>query len=263
MRSLRVKILVWCFAILVFSLIALFGFAPFLAPPQAGPGDLIRATNELQAEGAERAYEEGGQPGLRSYLEKLKRQLAGEYSLFDREGIDLLTGESRTHFLQIARSRGGRLTWVGNDGFVVVAAPSAQRWFAAQHTPPFRPSDQVPYFLMILFAMGVFCWILAVNIAGPLQNMAQVVTRFGAGDLDARIEVRRADEIGKLAESFNQMAGRIQQFLQAEKRLLQDISSSVTIRGLGLPRKSSGKPKGWERSSETWWQSQRRKAIRA
>jgi two-component system sensor histidine kinase CpxA len=75
--------------------------------------------------------------------------------------------------------------------------------------------------------MGIFCWILAVDIAAPLKTMAEGMTRFGAGDLNARLGVKRADEIGRLSQSFDAMADRIQLLLHAERRLLQDISHEL------------------------------------
>jgi two-component system sensor histidine kinase CpxA len=45
--------------------------------------------------------------------------------------------------------------------------------------------------------------------------------------LQARVDLRRKDELGKLARAFNQMADRIQTLLTAERRLLQDISHEL------------------------------------
>jgi two-component system sensor histidine kinase CpxA len=53
------------------------------------------------------------------------------------------------------------------------------------------------------------------------------VERFGAGDLAARAEMNRRDELGELAETFNRMADRIQTLLAAERRLLLDISHEL------------------------------------
>jgi len=68
---------------------------------------------------------------------------------------------------------------------------------------------------------------LAVNLASPLRNLRKVVERFGRGELGARSEVSRKDEIGELARSFNLMAGQITTLLSAERRLLQDVSHEL------------------------------------
>jgi signal transduction histidine kinase len=53
------------------------------------------------------------------------------------------------------------------------------------------------------------------------------VERFGSGDLSARADLRRRDEIGDVARAFDQMAERIETLLTAERRLLQDISHEL------------------------------------
>jgi two-component system sensor histidine kinase CpxA len=68
---------------------------------------------------------------------------------------------------------------------------------------------------------------LAINIAAPLRALAQTVERFGRGDLSARVESRRRDEIGDVSRAFDQMADRIAMLVTAERRLLQDISHEL------------------------------------
>jgi two-component system sensor histidine kinase CpxA len=85
----------------------------------------------------------------------------------------------------------------------------------------------LPYYLLILGAVALVCWLLAVNIASPLRGLARTVDRFGAGDLGARVNSTRKDEIGELSRAFDRMAGRIGTLLTAERRLLQDVSHEL------------------------------------
>jgi two-component system, OmpR family, sensor histidine kinase CpxA len=64
-------------------------------------------------------------------------------------------------------------------------------------------------------------------ITRPVRQLADVVDRFGAGELTARAAPRSKDEIGNLGTSFNAMAKRIHTLLAAERQLLQDVSHEL------------------------------------
>jgi signal transduction histidine kinase len=53
------------------------------------------------------------------------------------------------------------------------------------------------------------------------------VQRFGQGELDYRIVIKRRDELGELASNFNEMADDIQQMLDAKRQLLLAISHEL------------------------------------
>jgi two-component system sensor histidine kinase CpxA len=92
--------------------------------------------------------------------------------------------------------------------------------------PP-GPWSAIPYYLWIVVAALGFSYILTLLLASPLRALEHAVERFGSGDLSTRADVRRQDEIGKLARSFNLMAERIEMLLTAERRLLQDVSHEL------------------------------------
>jgi DNA-binding CsgD family transcriptional regulator len=69
--------------------------------------------------------------------------------------------------------------------------------------------------------------LVVVGIASPLKDIAAAAERFGRGDLTARANIDRQDEIGDLARTFNAMADRTAQLLVAEQRLLQDVSHEL------------------------------------
>jgi two-component system sensor histidine kinase CpxA len=60
-----------------------------------------------------------------------------------------------------------------------------------------------------------------------LQTLRKVVDRFGGGDLTARTQSSRKDEIGELSRAFDAMASQIQTLRTAELRLLQDVSHEL------------------------------------
>jgi two-component system nitrogen regulation sensor histidine kinase NtrY len=58
---------------------------------------------------------------------------------------------------------------------------------------------------------------LAERISRPVQQLTQGLDRVAKGDLSARVEPGRADEIGTAVDAFNHMAGQLQ---QARERLI-------------------------------------------
>ena len=58
--------------------------------------------------------------------------------------------------------------------------------------------------------IGVVTWLVAKRLARPISRVTQAVTDVAAGKLEQKIVVEREDEIGILADSFNQMAQLLQ-----------------------------------------------------
>ena len=79
-----------------------------------------------------------------------------------------------------------------------------------------------------MMAAGVFlCYLLAYYLTYPVRKLQRAVERFGRGDLSARAKTRRRDELGDLGRTFDRMADRIQTLVDAERRLLLDISHEL------------------------------------
>lgn len=98
--------------------------------------------------------------------------------------------------------------------------------------PPFGGEPRLPLraVLSALTVLGLgwlFCWPLARSLAGPLTQVATTAERFGQGDLQARINVKRGDEIGRLATAFNLMADRVAALVTGRQRLLADVSHEL------------------------------------
>jgi class 3 adenylate cyclase len=60
---------------------------------------------------------------------------------------------------------------------------------------------------------------LARRMTGPIRLLQQGTERVGAGDFDHRIEIRSGDELQRLAESFNTMAGELALSQERQERI--------------------------------------------
>lgn len=227
MRSVKAKILLWCFGTLLLCLAAFVAVSMIVSYRSANKGRPFDRFDSLHMEDAREAYETGGAKKLAEYIQRVSRFLPGEHFLTDAAGRDLVTGEDRAELLRRARTQ-PRFPFMGTNQVVVARhTPDGRyRWIIVLK-PRLNPWDFAPYYTLILILLGVLCWTLAANIASPLRTLARTVDRFGRGDLSVRIRSARRDEIGELARAFDQMAERIETLLTAERRLLQDISHEL------------------------------------
>ncbi|MGA2640381.1 MAG: ATP-binding protein [Spirochaetia bacterium] len=76
---------------------------------------------------------------------------------------------------------------------------------------------------VLLAACLLSALVLSRTISSPLQDLAQVVGRFAAGDFGARLHLRRQDEVKILADSFNAMGERVQSLFEERARRMLEL----------------------------------------
>jgi two-component system sensor histidine kinase CpxA len=225
---------VWGLAILMFSWAAFVGVSIAVATREGRKtiqSTPARESGSAQLNDAIRAFESGGASKLALNLRGVYRSLSGRYFLLDANGKDLANGRDRSALVAGLHPGESRQ---GPDRTVVYLAAADGRYsllWVSDWTQTMRQylswQDLIPFYLPILIAVGSMFWLLAARIASPIRVLAQTVDRFGSGDLAARVRPKRKDEIGDLGRSFDRMAGRIEELLTAERRLLQDISHEL------------------------------------
>jgi signal transduction histidine kinase len=102
--------------------------------------------------------------------------------------------------------------------------------------------------LILVIALGfaqLASMVVARRIARPLKRLTAAAERIGSGELDITLRVESADEIGRLAETFNRMAADLRQLDESKTKFLALVSHElrtplVAIRGyLQLARNGS------------------------
>lgn len=223
MRSLYAKILLWCVLMTALAGAAFFFINSRAARSRGNPWSRI---NRFQMEQAVLIYDTLGKEGLLEYVDRVDQVFGPEHHLLDMKHKDLVTGgdfseyvpraqvsdgppvPTRGRFVMSRRTPDGRYTWM------VIASPR-------------EPWNFLPYYGVLLAIIAVLLWLLTSRLVVPLRKLANVMDEFGAGNLSARFNDSRRDEIGSLGNSFNQMADRVQTLLVAERRLLQDVSHEL------------------------------------
>jgi two-component system sensor histidine kinase CpxA len=76
---------------------------------------------------------------------------------------------------------------------------------------------------------GLVCFALSRLMTNRLKELGQASRRLAEGDLDTRLAVRDhgGDETDELARDFNTMAAQLQERIDAQKRLLGDVSHEL------------------------------------
>ncbi len=240
MKSLFVRIfLSYWVAQALFMVIAILLTSSFR--PSAEISSLDAQRTKFLTE-AVQAYQSGGDTAAWKYLRGVRDAQRVRLYIFDDKGRDILSrkppdwverashGEYRT-----ADSFWGR---VRPFQFLRESATLAdgRRWtliieLQEQH-PLFGPHG-IPglgIFLGVITS-GLVCLVLARYLTSPIAQLRTATQKLSSGDLSARAELpggfRRHDEMAGLIEDFNQMAERLENLVDAQNRLLTDISHEL------------------------------------
>ncbi|KMZ41257.1 HAMP domain-containing protein [Brevibacillus sp. HB1.3] len=93
--------------------------------------------------------------------------------------------------------------------------------------------DTVREVRFLIFVVGVigfvsttvFAFFLSSRIATPLRQMKETAHRIAEGDFHAEIPIRTQDETGELAASFNTMASKLNQLVDALSKEKEQLAS--------------------------------------
>ncbi|QCR35319.1 two-component system sensor histidine kinase BaeS [Nissabacter sp. SGAir0207] len=70
-------------------------------------------------------------------------------------------------------------------------------------------------------------WLLSRGMLAPVKRLVSATHRLAAGDFATRVEVDSQDELGKLAQDFNQLATTLEKNEQMRRAFMADISHEL------------------------------------
>ena len=229
MRTLFAKILLWFWCTIAITVVgSAFLSALSMSRNATDAGSPVSRLVRFQLEEARVAYETGGRPALEAFLENVQKIYHAHGILTDQRGRDLMSGADRSDLVGRARQRRPFPFFRTGADMVARAADDGRYWFfyIVPGEPPGAWFLTPDHLFMMLAAVGLCYW-LAIEVTKPVRALQKAVERFGRGDLSARVNSTRRDELGQLARTFDRMAGRIETLLAAERRLLLDISHEL------------------------------------
>lgn len=78
--------------------------------------------------------------------------------------------------------------------------------------------------LVVALLLG---WLLFRQITEPLNKLTRATKKISSGDLDHKVSIESEDELGKLSESFNQMAQNLKESEEIRRRMIGDIAHEL------------------------------------
>ncbi len=82
--------------------------------------------------------------------------------------------------------------------------------------------------LVTAIVVTLLCWLpLVRGLTHDIRKMTTATASVADGQFDIQVETRRRDELGSLGRSINQMAARLREYLQGQKRFLGDVAHEI------------------------------------
>ena len=238
MRSLFLKIFLsyWAAQALFLALAILIT----LALRERGASAAWDAQQSTVLSEAVQTYEKNGPAELRHYLEEVRDSLHTRVFLLDEQGKEL-SGRDLPHW---AESLGKGVEPPRRDLWQrltpspfrrqVMTASSGHRYILVAFLPPngpFGPGGVPGLTILIgIISSGLVCYLLARYLTSPVVRLRAATQRLAAGDLSARaggLAAHRRDEMAQLVRDFDTMAERLEAAVNAQSRLLNDISHEL------------------------------------
>src|SRR5260370_2408350 len=274
MRSLFLKIFLWFGLAMVVINVASFVTGIVTErrsqPPRTSP---MAQTFGVFAQTAVEIFERDGQTALASYLDRVEGASHIHAVLLDEHGNELsdrTPPDGTKELAQRANQQSGFIfvfpdqkknplaalaaRGAGGASYVMIGESPRPAFFG----PP-RLGERgsllfglrmIGRTLLPLLLVGVlFCYWLAKYLSAPIVQLRSATRQLSDGNLTARVNenlLRRRDEITYLGRDFNLMAARIESLVEAQRRLLADIShelrSPLARQGVavGLARRRGG-----------------------
>jgi signal transduction histidine kinase len=81
--------------------------------------------------------------------------------------------------------------------------------------------------LLVASGLSLFGWLLANNLARPIQRLTQASERLAQGELNTRVTPDGTQELRRLAETFNTMADRLQDYTDDLRAFVANASHEL------------------------------------
>lgn len=224
MKSLYTWIIIAMLATASLTLLAFTTISDSIERAYVEP--VLQAMDGLELESAREALRTEGPAAAGRYLTHLDGAFGTRHYLLNGSGVDVVSRENRAAWLPrppLVVSRG----FVGARFVVTHRSQDGRYWLLSVGPEEAHGLQFLPYYYVVIVVAAILCFLAAIGVVLPICRLAGVMRRFGGGELAARSNWRRRDELGTLGRAFDEMADRLERLLVSERRLLQDVSHEL------------------------------------
>lgn len=245
MGRLFLRIFFWFWLASTSLLIVLIvGFMIFQPEPDVLASWRVIGRGAVTAVGsmAANAYERSGEAGAASVLSDLSQNADIRSWLYGSDGRPLSGPSDAAAPQELVQKafQSGDAERRSGGGTVMIArrtrSESGHEYVIVWQAPS-RLEHRLlnPRFVLRMASLvltgGLVCLWLTWYLTHPIRTLRGATRRFSQGDLAVRVgnnpELRRGDELSDLAHDFDEMAERIETLINAQQRLLADISHEL------------------------------------
>lgn len=198
-----------------------------------GQNDLIAAGEEII-----RVYEQTSPANMDRFMQSMAKLSSYSVQLYDGPGTmrsfkyspgaaDLAISQEVIRQVkegEIYRSTGkDKVTFVGLP-FRVGGERQAVFLLPSSKNEPTLIRLMLTILLFVLATGSICILIAAIYVVKPIQTLTAVTKRLAKGDFNVELGVKRKDELGTLARSFNEMAMGLKQLEQMRQEFVSNVS---------------------------------------
>ena len=166
---------------------------------------------------------------LTERVERIGKRLKGKLTLYDTHGNVVRSTaeplraatEKELHTLETEK---WALAW---RRIVVRSDDGSMIGVYVPNSPGFPWGFVLPLGAGVLLVVGAATFWFSRRLVKPLDTLASAARQFGGGNIAARAQLRRDDELGDVGRAFDDMADRTSAMISAQRQLMADVSHEL------------------------------------
>lgn len=254
-KTLYVRIICTFLAIIIFSLLSSLFIGLFVFKKEinhTGQNDMIAVGEDII-----RLYEQTKPDDRDTFIKRMVEVSAYPIHIYDASGNVMIYGLKNTNNVvivpeavqQVLRGQYYRSPGRAEQTFIGLPFPFEGEPHAMFMQFSSQNENIINRMLLLVLLLGLLIGSLCILIAArylvkPLQALTQATKRLAKGDFDVEIKTKRADEMGALTQSFNEMASELKQLEQMRQDFVSNVSHEIqtpltSISGFAMAMKNS------------------------